>query len=209
MEQFRTAQHLSSEIKPLGLVWIDCPYPVVAAGLKSALEDRARVHLGEEPPAGHMPNSAIFDTGGVVGLSEGIQRIREINPKTTILVFSLHVNLPLARDALKLGAQGFVHGGMSSEQIARAVEVAARGEIVAPRKLLEFLIANEEPADLDALTPRQRDVLKLIAEGLSNAQIARRLYLSESTVKQHLRAAYKLLGVSNRSDAAKLVKGIY
>ena len=209
MEQLRTAQHLNREVEPLGLVWIDCPYPVVAAGLKSALEGRARVHLGEEPPTGRLPTSAIFDTGGVVGLSEGIQRIREINPKTSILVFSLHVNLPLARAALKLGAQGFVHGGMSSDQIARAVEVAARGEIVAPRKLLEFLIANEEPADLDALTSRQRDVLKLIAEGLSNAQIARRLYLSESTVKQHLRAAYKLLGVKDRKEAARLVSSGY
>ena len=206
MELLQTAQRLSSEIKPLGLVWIDCPYPVVAAGLKSALEGRARVHLGAAPPANYMPTSAIFDTGGVVGLSEGIKRIREVNPRISILVFSLHVNLPLARAALKLGAQGFVHGGMSSDQIARAVEVAERGEIVAPRKLLEFLIANEEPVDLDALTPRQRDVLKLVAEGLSNAQIARRLFLSESTVKQHLRAAYKVLGVKNRTEAARLIR---
>ena len=209
VERLSTAQRLDSALKPLGLVWIYCPYPVVAAGLKSALEGRAQVHIGEEPPASHLPTSVIFDTGGVVGLSEGIQRLRKINPSISILVFSLHVNLPLARAALTLGAQGFVHGGMSPEQIARALEVAAKGEIVAPRKLLEFLIANEEPADLDALTSRQRDVLKLIAEGLSNAEIARRLYLSESTVKQHLRAAYKLLGVSNRSEAAKLVKGAY
>src|ERR687885_235945 len=85
---------------------------------------------------------------------------------------------------------------------ARAVEVAARGEVVAPRKLLEFLIANEEPGDLEALTPRQRDILGLVAEGLSNAEVARRLFLSESTVKQHLRATYKVLGVKDRKEAA-------
>ncbi len=195
----------SSESNALGLVWIDCPYPVVAAGLKSALERQARIHLGPSPPQDDVPASAIFDTGGVIGLSEGIKRIQEVNPEISILVFSLHVDLPLARAALRLGAQGFVHAGMEPDQIARAVEVAARGEVVAPRKLLEFLIANEDPADLDALTPRQRDILELVAEQLSNAEIAQRLFLSESTVKQHLRAAYKLLGVRDRKEAAKLI----
>jgi DNA-binding NarL/FixJ family response regulator len=207
MEQLEARQPVSGERKSLGLVWIVCPYPVVAAGLKSALERQARVHLGSSPPQDDVPSSAIFDTGGVEGLSEGIKRIQEVNPEISDLVFSLHVDLPLARAALRLGARGFVHAGMEPEQIARAVEVAARGEVVAPRKLLEFLIANEDRADFDALTPRQRDILGLVAEGLSNGQIARRLFLSESTVKQHLRAAYKSLGVKDRKEAAKLVNG--
>jgi DNA-binding NarL/FixJ family response regulator len=207
MEQLRERHLAGSERKPLGLVWIDCPYPVVAAGLKSALGGQFRVHLGSSPPPDDVPSSAIFDTGGVEGLSEGIKRIQEANPGISILVFSLHVNLPLARAALRLGARGFVHAGMEPEQIARAVEVAARGEVVAPRKLLEFLIANEEPGDLEALTPRQRDILGLVAEGLSNAEVARRLFLSESTVKQHLRATYKVLGVKDRKEAAKFVNG--
>ena len=70
------------------------------------------------------------------------------------------------------------------------------------------LISNQDPEDLDALTPRQRDILGLVAEGLSNAEIARRLFLSESTVKQHLRSAYKVLGVKDRKEAArKFVNG--
>jgi DNA-binding NarL/FixJ family response regulator len=205
--QLEATRSESSNSQPLGLVWVDCPYPVVAAGLRSALERQARVHLGSSPPQDDVPSSAIFDTGGVEGLSEGIKRIQGVNPEISVLVFSLHVDLPLARAALRLGARGFVHAGMEPEQIARAVEVAAGGEVVAPRKLLEFLIANEDPADFDALTPRQRDILGLVAEGLSNAQIARRLFLSESTVKQHLRAAYKALGVKDRKEAAKFVNG--
>jgi DNA-binding NarL/FixJ family response regulator len=207
MEQLEARQPVRSERKPPRLVWIDCPYPVVAAGLKSALEERARVHLGPSPPPDDVPYSAIFDTGGVEGLSEGIRRIQEVNPGISILVFSLHVDLPLARAAIRLGARGFIHAGMEPDQIARAVEVAARGEVVAPRKLLEFLIANDDAADLDTLTPRQRDILGLVAEGLSNGQIARRLFLSESTVKQHLRAAYKTLGVKDRKEAARFVNG--
>jgi DNA-binding NarL/FixJ family response regulator len=60
-------------------------------------------------------------------------------------------------------------------------------------------------ADSTVLTPRQRQIVGLVCEGLSNAQIAKRLFLTESTVKQHLRAAYKLLNVRNRVQAAKLL----
>jgi DNA-binding NarL/FixJ family response regulator len=59
---------------------------------------------------------------------------------------------------------------------------------------------------LRVLTPRQREILELVVEGLSNARIAERLFLTESTIKQHLRAAYKLLNVRNRTEAAKLLR---
>jgi DNA-binding NarL/FixJ family response regulator len=59
---------------------------------------------------------------------------------------------------------------------------------------------------LAALSVRQREILGYVVEGLSNAEIGRRLYLSESTIKQHLRAVYKLLGVSNSTEAANLLR---
>ena len=199
---------VGGEHEGLGLVWVDCPYPVVAAGLKEALEGRARVHVGHGAPTdAEVPCCAVFDSGGAESIQEGIERIRGVNPDIAILVFSLHVDLPLARAALRHGARGFIHAGMELDQIARAMEVAHGGEIVAPRKLLEYLIANDDSADLDALTIRQREILHLVAQGLSNRQIASNLFLSESTVKQHLRAAYKVLGVSDRKEAAKLING--
>ena len=117
------------------------------------------------------------------------------------------MDLRLARAALRLGARGFIHAGMELDQIARAAEVAAEGEIVVPRKILECLVTDKEPADLDVLTTRQREILELVARGHSNARIAKDLFLSESTVKQHLRATYKALGVSDRKEAARLIKG--
>jgi DNA-binding NarL/FixJ family response regulator len=84
--------------------------------------------------------------------------------------------------------------------------VVARGELVAPRELLRYLLNEDVPANLGALSARQREILGYVVEGLSNAEIGRRLYLSESTIKQHLRAAYKLLGVSNRTEAANLFR---
>ncbi len=191
----------------LGLVWIDCLYPVVAAGLERALEGRALLHVGQTAPE-VPPRCVIFDTSGDEAISEGIERIKEVDPEIPILAFSLHVDLPLARAALRHGARGFIHAGMELDQVARAVEVAASGEIVVPRKILEFLVTDEEPADLDSLTSRQREILELVAKGYSNAHIAKDLFLSESTVKQHLRAAYKALSVSDRKEAARLINGL-
>jgi DNA-binding NarL/FixJ family response regulator len=87
------------------------------------------------------------------------------------------------------------------------VEVVQKGELAAPRQLLRwyFLNQNENPK-IGELSARQREILEMVVEGLSNAQIARRLYLSESTIKQHLRAVYKVLGVRNRTQAAKAMR---
>jgi two-component system nitrate/nitrite response regulator NarL len=188
------------------LIWIDCPPSVVTAGLVRALEEQAWVHNGKEPPE-EAPSSVILYASGDEDLSEGVEHHRELVPNTPpIIVFGSHLDLPLAREALRAGASGFIHAGMMPSQIVRAVAVAMRGELVAPRELIQFLLAEEAPANLDILTTRQREILGFVVEGLSNAEIGKRLYLSESTVKQHLRLAYKLLGVNNRTEAANLIR---
>ncbi len=194
--------------KPLGLVWIDCPYPVAAIGLARLLESKAQVHAGPEAPKGESPSSIIFSPDGVEGLSEGVKRVRKANPDAPILVFGLDLDLPLAQAALGVGARGFIHAAMRPEQIIRAIEVAIKGEIVAPRELLQYLMTEASP-DLNILSARQREILNLVSDGFTNAQIAKRLFLTESTVKQHLRAAYKILGVSNRTEAAKIIRDIH
>ncbi len=192
--------------KPLGLVWINCdPHSVVSIGLRRTLEERARVGMGRQN-SGDAPSSIILCSDDPEGVFDSVGHTKEQNPEASILVFGLHEDLPLARAALRAGARGFIHAGMRPEQLIRAVEVAAEGEIVAPRRLLEYLINHEEHTDLGALTARQREILSLVVEGLSNAEIGKRLYLSESTIKQHLRAAYKTLNVSNRTEAAKLIR---
>jgi DNA-binding NarL/FixJ family response regulator len=99
------------------------------------------------------------------------------------------LDLPLARDALRAGASGFVHAEMTPDQVVRAVPVAVKDELVARRDLLQYLLAEEEPANLAVLSARQREILGYVGEGLFNAEIAKRLYLSDSTIRQHLRAA--------------------
>ena len=124
-----------------------------------------------------------------------------------LLVFGSQLDLALAWATLKNGADGFVHAQMHPAQVVRAVEVVQKGELAAPRQLLRWYFRNQnENPKIGELSTRQREILKLVVEGLSNAEIARRLYLSESTIKQHLRAIYKVLGVRNRTEAAKTMR---
>ncbi len=199
---FRPKEGRSEQLE---LVWIDCPYTVANIGLARILEDGALVHSGAEPPE-TSPSVVIFGVGGIEGLLEGVKRIRAHGLDAPILIFGLYLDLSLATAALRAGARGYIHAGMPPEQITRAVDVALEGEIVAPRQLLEYLIANEDVADLNILSSRQREILKLVDDGLTNSQIAKKLFLTESTVKQHLRSAYKALGVSNRTEAARIMR---
>ena len=73
-----------------------------------------------------------------------------------------------------------------------------------PRELLVYRRDEQRPPDLSVLSARKREILRLLIEGLSNAEIARRLWLSESAVKQNLRAIYKVLGVRNRIEVRRL-----
>jgi DNA-binding NarL/FixJ family response regulator len=192
--------------RSLGLVWVDCPRSVVSAGLVRALENRATVHQGLKPPR-DVPSCIILCANNNKGVSERVEFYQELSPDAPpVVVFGPQLDLPLARDSLQAGASGFVHAEMMPDQLVRALAVAARGELVAPRELLRYVLSEDMPSNLGALSARQREILGYVVEGLSNAEIGRRLYLSESTIKQHLRAAYKALGVSNRTEAANLFR---
>jgi DNA-binding NarL/FixJ family response regulator len=190
----------------LGLVWVNCPHSLVSTGLLRALEDKASIHNGPNPPR-DIPSCAIFCANGGESVSERVRSYREQSPDAPpVVIFSPQLDLPLARDVLQAGASGYVHAEMTPGQLVRALAVASKGELVAPRELLGYVLRQGQPSDLAALSARQREILSYVVEGLSNAEIGRRLYLSESTIKQHLRSAYKLLGVSNRTEAANLFR---
>jgi DNA-binding NarL/FixJ family response regulator len=192
--------------KPLGLVWVYCSSPVLALGLEKALKAEALVYREREaPPATSSPSLVVFCPNGEDDIAAGVGRIKELVSDAPIVVLGMRAELSLVRAALRAGTRGFVHAGMRPEQIARALSIAKRGEVVLPRELLVGLVVGEDrKEELTELTPRQEEILELVDEGLSNAEIARRLWLSESTVKQHLRKVYQTLGVKNRNQAARL-----
>ena len=197
----------TSAAKSLGLVWVVTPsYSITAAGLKKVLEGKAEVRIGGESCAG-SPSCVVLYSGGMEeGCLDGMGRIRELYPDVPLLVLGSHLDLALAGATLENGADGFVHAQMDPAQVLRAVEVLQKGELAAPRQLLRYLLSQNEKPKIGDLSARQREILKLAVEGLSNAEIAGRLYLSESMIKQHLRAAYKVLGVRNRTEAAKTMR---
>lgn len=189
-------------------VWVICAYPTIALGLAEILKARTSVHIGSETPKDKDSlSSVVYCANGDEDPADEIKCLRSLVPDVPIVVFGIRGDLSLARIALQSGARGFIHAGMQPSQIARAVLVASNGEVAVPRELLEELIAGKAPVDTTILSPRQQEVLELVCEGLTNSQIAKRLYLSEFTIKQHLRAAYKLLGVRNRTEAARLLRG--
>jgi DNA-binding NarL/FixJ family response regulator len=197
----------TSAAKPLGLVWVVTPsYSITAAGLKEVLEGKAEVKIGGESCAG-SPSCVVLYAGGMEeDWREGMGRIRELHPGVPLLVLGSHLDLELAWAALKNGADGFVHAQMHPAQVVSAVEVVQRGELAAPRQLLGHILSQKENPKIGDLTARQGEILEMVVEGLSNAEIAGRLYLSESTIKQHLGAVYKVLGVRNRTQAAKTMR---
>jgi DNA-binding NarL/FixJ family response regulator len=144
--------------------------------------------------------------GETEDVASEVRRLGELTSSAPILVFGVSPDLLLAQTALRAGADGFIHARMPPEQVIRALEVASDGEVVVPRDLLKELTRKDTSVDPDVLTPRQREVLELVAEGLSNAQIADRLFLTEFTIKQHLYKAYRLLGVRNRVQATRILR---
>ena len=198
----------SAAKKPLGLVWVLTPsYSITTAGLQKVLEDKADVRIGEESSAG-IPSCVVllYACGMEESCLESMGRVRELYPGVPLLVLGSHLDLALARATLENGADGFVHAEMDPAQVVRAVEVVQKGELAAPRQLLGYLLSPNENKKIGELSARQREILELVVVGLSNAEIAGRLYLSESTIKQHLRGAYKVLGARNRTEAAKTMR---
>ena len=211
-------QHLEeeeegSELKPLGTVRIECPYPLLSFALKEILKGEAHhIYEGRKPRGAQEEPACVILCPNGKDVAPEVRRLRTFMPAdAAIMVFSVEMDARVAQSALRAGASGLIHAGMRPEQIVRALRLACAGKIVVSgstvsRGLVESLVAEKNLPDLNALTPRQREILELVCEGLSNAQIAERLFLTESTIKQHLYAAYKLLNVRNRIQAAKLLR---
>jgi DNA-binding NarL/FixJ family response regulator len=185
------------------LIWVRCTYSVMFTGVQKTLEKAGYVCREPQDSVVEAPLAVIYYPTGE-DVAREIRRLQDLVPTTPVLVLGDPGDLSLARTALQAGACGFMHTEMKPSQIVRALSLATKGELVVPRGLVPGLIAGERLPNLLALTARQKEILGLVAEGLTNAQIAKRLFLTEGTIKQHLRAVYKLLGAYNRTEAASI-----
>lgn len=145
-----------------------------------------------------------YDLPGMKG-ANGLHRICEAWPSLRVLVTADVCNRDIILDALSAGSHGFIPKASSTKELEHALKATADGHVfVSP---LPVDRKSPEPSQLDRpardtrLTARQREVLGLVATGKSNKQIARALGISEGTVKVHVNAAFRALGVHNRVSA--------
>ncbi len=133
----------------------------------------------------------------------GLAAICERLGDVPVIVVSAHDNEDEVRRAMGCGASGYIPKALDSEIIRTALERVLAGDTYLPPSMVgwEDMAAVEKIAPPPRLTPRQRDVLGLIAQGFSNKRIAIELSLAEGTVKLHVAALLKVLGVSNRTEA--------
>jgi DNA-binding NarL/FixJ family response regulator len=126
-----------------------------------------------------------------------IALLRDRFPNTRIVVIAPAAGRRAIRDALDAGLDGYVTAADSSS-LALAVRCTAAGQLSLPRTF-------REQVGRPRLSPREKQVLGMVVMGFSNAEIAKKLYVAESTVKSHLSSAFARLGVRSRSDATALI----
>jgi DNA-binding NarL/FixJ family response regulator len=144
---------------------------------------------------------------------EATRRLREVNPAARVIALTTYADDRSVIGALRAGARGFLTKDAGAEEIRQAVEAVVRGEAAIDQAVAHHLVdavaagpapkeRSEGETDLpDGLTPREAEVLSLIADGLSNTEIAERLVVSPATVKSHVNRLFAKTGVRDRAQA--------
>jgi DNA-binding NarL/FixJ family response regulator len=137
---------------------------------------------------------------------DGIEATRQVladHPQTAVLVLTSFSDRPRILGAIEAGACGYLLKDVAADDVAEGIRAAARGESpIDPRAARTILTAQAQPDPGAQLSAREGEVLALLVEGLPNKLIARRLEISEKTVKSHLTAIFRTLGVTDRTQAA-------
>ena len=156
-----------------------------------------------------LPDVVLIDV--IMPNKDGIETTRELKdrfPKVGVVVLSGHDDLQFVVDALKAGASGYLLKTAELDEVVSTVKAVAAGEgkldpFLAGKILTEFqnYQKNESAEHYQPLTPREREILQLMSEGLPNKTIANRLSISERTVTTHVANIYSKLHVNNRVSA--------
>jgi DNA-binding NarL/FixJ family response regulator len=138
---------------------------------------------------------------------EATRRIMAELPGTAILILTSFSDRRQILGALDAGASGYLLKDTASDEVAEGIRSAARGEApLDPRAARTVLTARAAPDPLAGLSEREREVLALLVEGLPNKLIARRLEITDKTVKSHLTRVFRVIGVTDRTQAALLAQ---
>ena len=203
-------------------------HEVVRLGLVAALETEDDISIVAQAEDGEsavqiattmQPDVILMDIllPGIDGI-EACRQVKEASPQTSVVMLTSHTKQEAVLSAIMAGASGYLLKNTAPRAIVSAIRSAAAGESMldpaVTGKILDQirrLVEGHEDDDVAELSEREREVLSLIAEGLTNTEIAERLVLSPNTVRNHVSHVLSKLGLSRRSEAAALAakRGIF
>ena len=160
----------------------------------------ARSVVATEPVDVVLMDLHLPDGSGV----DGVRDVRRLSPTTQVVVLTAHADDTVLLDAVEAGCTGFLMKSGASGDVIAAIRAAAAGEaLIAPGVMARLLphLRPPEPTVGTDLTPREREVLKFVAEGLQNAEIAERLTVSVHTIRNHVQNILAKLGVHSKLEA--------
>lgn len=131
-----------------------------------------------------------------------LKKIKEINPQIKILILTIHDGEEYIYEVIKAGAEGFIQKDIKPEELKDSIVKVIKGEKVFPisveKQIAETVVVKR---DVQKLSAREQEVLGLLAQGMSNREIAANLFISEKTVKNHVSNILKKMSVNDRTQA--------
>lgn len=197
-------------------------HAIVRTGLRSIIKAEPSLVLVGEATGGletielvkkYHPNILLLDLS--MPDMDGITVIKSIkpdNPNLKVLFLTIHEDEALLREALRFGASGYILKKAAESELISAIQTVLRGDLYIDTSLLrqfvqdDAIVYEEAKAQYEPLTPREMDVLNLIARGYTNRQAGEELSISVRTVEGHRANIYKKLGVNSRVELVRFAR---
>jgi two-component system, NarL family, response regulator NreC len=206
---------------PLRILIAD-DHGVMRAGLRALLEDQADIEVVGEVADGEealqltkelLPDIVLIDIGmpKVDGI-EATRRIKSAYNQIKVLVLSVYEDQSLLKEAIKVGAAGYVIKRAAEEELIAAIHAVSRGEMYIHPAITRLLFSNHSPSiqlhgeDLQSLTPREVEITTYLARGYTNRQISEELFISVRTVESHRANILDKLGLKTRAELVEFMK---
>ena len=187
-------------------------HEVVREGLRLSLSRSPHIRVVGEAGDGkaaidmaerRKPNVVIMDVRmpGLDGL-DATKELMQKEPNVAVLIFTAYSERSLLARGLESGAKGYILKEAPHETLVRAIEKVANGDSFIDPALMPAFLSGKDREDM--LTAREREILQLLADGMSNADVAQRLFISQETVKSHVRHILAKLEADTRTHAVAI-----
>jgi DNA-binding NarL/FixJ family response regulator len=187
-------------------------HQLLRQAIRRALEDAGMDVVAEAGDGGEavrlagelQPDVVVMDVSmPVLDGIEATRRIHDDYPALPIVIITMHGDEALRRDAVNAGAAGFLTKDVSMQEVVKTITQAAGGDVALSTELAATILAELEGTGRapSPLTPREEEVLQLIADGCSTSEVAAGLFISGKTVKNHLASIYEKLEARDRTQA--------